>query len=100
MQWYDRQGNRITILDFGRLREDRAYCAVANDGLPNGRVVSTVWLGLDHNWSRKGPPLIFETMVFPAPDDTLDWDRRRYSMEEEALAGHRAMVEKWSKKEV
>lgn len=26
--------------------------------------VSTVFLGLDHNWSQKGPPHIFETMVF------------------------------------
>lgn len=27
--------------------------------------VSTVWLGIDHNFSDHGPPLIFETMVFP-----------------------------------
>jgi hypothetical protein len=26
--------------------------------------VSTVFLGLDHNFSPKGPPLLFETMVF------------------------------------
>ena len=26
--------------------------------------ISTVWLGLDHNHSPNGPPLIFETMVF------------------------------------
>lgn len=27
-------------------------------------VVSTVFLGLDHNMMGRGPPLIFETMVF------------------------------------
>jgi hypothetical protein len=26
--------------------------------------LSTVWLGIDHNFSRVGPPLIFETMLF------------------------------------
>jgi len=26
--------------------------------------VSTVFLGLDHNFSSKGPPVVFETMVF------------------------------------
>lgn len=25
--------------------------------------VSTVFLGLDHDWTFKGPPLVFETMV-------------------------------------
>jgi hypothetical protein len=29
-----------------------------------GEKLSTVWLGLDHNYSRTGPPLIFETMLF------------------------------------
>ena len=28
--------------------------------------VSTVFLGLDHNFSGHGPPLLFETMVFQA----------------------------------
>ena len=26
--------------------------------------VSTVFLGMDHNWRREGPPILFETMVF------------------------------------
>lgn len=26
--------------------------------------VSTVFLGLDHGWGGKGPPVIFETMIF------------------------------------
>jgi hypothetical protein len=33
-----------------------------------GERLSTVWLGLDHNFSRVGPPLIYETMLF-APGD-------------------------------
>lgn len=65
--------------------------------LPSGNRVSTVWLGLDHNYSG-GRPLIFETMVFP-PDSYADLDMARYSTEDEAKAGHAAMVEKWLSKE-
>ena len=27
-------------------------------------MVSTIFLGLDHQWSPGGPPLLFETMIF------------------------------------
>lgn len=30
----------------------------------NGMKVSTIFLGIDHNWSNEGPPIVFETMVF------------------------------------
>ena len=31
--------------------------------------VSTVWIGIDHNfWNPGNPPLIFETMVFGGPN--------------------------------
>jgi hypothetical protein len=53
----------------------------------NGRV-STVFLGLDHQWGD-GPPLIFETMVFGG---TLDQEMERYSTWDEAVRGHAAMV--------
>lgn len=52
--------------------------------------ISTVFLGLDHQWGN-GPPLIFETMVFNGP---LDQEQDRYSTWEEAEAGHKAMVER------
>ena len=52
--------------------------------------VSTVFLGLDHQWFD-GPPLLFETMIFGGP---LDQEMDRYSTWEEAEAGHKAMVEK------
>ena len=40
--------------------------------------VSTVFLGLDHNWSRTGPPILWETLVFgkgPLKDE-MDRSRR------------------------
>jgi hypothetical protein len=47
--------------------------------------VSTVFLGLDHNFSDEGPPVLFETMIFI--DKSVDhcW---RYATRIEALHGH------------
>ena len=49
--------------------------------------VSTVFLGLDHNFGE-GEPLIFETMIFGGEHDQ---EQDRYSTREEALAGHAKM---------
>ena len=35
--------------------------------------VSTIFLGLDHDWSRQGPPRLFETMIFGGPRDCEQW---------------------------
>jgi hypothetical protein len=72
---------------------------IKQETLPNGRYVSTVWLGIDHRFGDDGPPLIFETMLFDAKDSKglgEDLDMDRYSTHEEAVAGHQRMVEKWS----
>lgn len=54
--------------------------------------VSTVFLGLDHNWSDDGPPTLFETMVFANNGDRGDLDCRRYATWDEAVAGHQITV--------
>lgn len=55
--------------------------------------VSTVWLGLNHNWNPIGPPLIFETMVFEMPRRVPYMGLMcRYSTLAEAQRGHRLMV--------
>lgn len=52
------------------------------------RTVSTVFLGLDHQFGG-GPPLIFETMVFTTDtNDPADGICERYSTWNEALKGH------------
>lgn len=53
--------------------------------------VSTVWLGLDHNWNPSGPPLIFETMVFEG-GVIFEGLMCRYSTLAEAQRGHVLMV--------
>lgn len=52
--------------------------------------VSTIFLGLDHNHSGYGPPILFETMIFGGK---FDQECERYSTYEEAEKGHQAMVE-------
>jgi hypothetical protein len=51
--------------------------------------VSTVFLGLDHNFSMTGSPLLYETMVFGGEHDS---EMRRYTTVEQAKAGHREMA--------
>lgn len=49
--------------------------------------VSTVYLGLDHSFGTESP-ILWETMVFPGCDVCV-----RYCTYEEAMQGHREVVE-------
>jgi hypothetical protein len=71
--------------DFDRRR-------VAESFVGNVRI-STVFLGIDHRFYGKGPPLIFETMVFGATDDGGD-EMIRTSTWDEAEIAHKAMTAK------
>ncbi len=53
-------------------------------------VVSTVFLGLDHNFSD-GVPILFETLVFGGE---YDGERYRYTTAEKARKDHVKMVRK------
>jgi hypothetical protein len=81
-----------------------------------GWLVSTVFLGLDHNFLGTGPPILFETMVFAPSEERLTrmkrvgipvmtfpppppalvekWDtwQQRYATWDAALAGHREVI--------
>jgi hypothetical protein len=52
-------------------------------------IVSTVFLGLNHNWCD-GPPLLWETMVFGLGDD--DESQWRFSSRDVAIAKHDQLV--------
>lgn len=83
--WYDRQGNPISVREAEPLLSDMNYKVVAKHH-EGGYEVSTVWLGLNHNWGDL-PLAIFETMIF-GPES---WDGEycdRYPTETAALAGH------------
>lgn len=88
--YYNMAGEPISIDDADKLFINPQSRRVALDALPNGYSVSTVLLVIDHSLGF-GRPMIFETMVFGKDED----DMERYSNKEQALAGHRRMVEKW-----
>lgn len=90
--WYDRQGRTIDAAKANTLLGDPAYKRVglteitsASDASVSYRV-STVWLGVNHNYVDGGPPILFETMVF-GPENADEY-MQRYATEDEARAGH------------
>lgn len=94
--YFDKDGTPITTEKFEELHSTDGYKRIARDVLPDGKVVSTVWLGLDHRTSDSGDPVIFETMVFPAEDNFMDIDCKRYTNEDDAIDGHIEVVKVWS----
>ena len=61
--------------------------------------ISTIFLGLDHNWID-GPPLLFETMIFEREAKIREFldrlmpvhetvDQIRYSTWDDAMTGHK-----------
>jgi len=105
VDWYDRSGRPISIEEIGDLLRTPDYKRVAYTEITSSADeavkyrVSTVWLGLDHNWSG-GDPLIFETMVFAGEPDPrqrggsawADQLCRRYTNELDAKLGHEETV--------
>lgn len=94
--YYDRDGLPISDDEWVRLLKDEHYRRVARTKLLDASDpakcydVSTVWIGLDHAFGN-GPPLIFETMVWPSGDDA-EVECTRYPTEQQAMDGHTRTV--------
>lgn len=58
----------------------------------SGKLVSTVFLVLDHNFSGKGDPILFESLVFPEAEIM-----ERYRTYDQAIRGHEELVKKVEK---
>ena len=86
-RYYRRDGTTCSIMEWATSFESPETRRVALDKVGETKV-STVFLGMNHAWDD-GPPLIFETMVFGGP---LDGEQEQYSTEEQAVAGHAAML--------
>ncbi len=76
------------IMVFGQWFED-ADRSVASTDIGDIRV-STVFLGIDHNFVG-GTPILFETMVFGLDDDEMC---DRYATWAEAVIGHKKTCSK------
>lgn len=61
------------------------------------RWVSTVFLGLDHRMGEIGPPLLFETMVFPSKETLTEVFCDRCSTYDEAEIMHQRACQ-WVRK--
>lgn len=92
--WYqlDEHRNVVKAPDgvYSSSDERRKNWRVGDDTVNQHRV-STVFLGLDHQYGD-GPPLVFETMIFPAGS----WSEvycERYSTWAQAEAGHAKAIE-------
>ena len=84
MNYYDKQGNPITLEQYVKLNKD-PYRRVGYSIVGQFKV-STIWIGIDNNFGF-GNKAIFETMVFPL-DSWTELYGRRYTTEEEARIGH------------
>jgi hypothetical protein len=75
---FEETGERIVATKVLRRRGDQV-------------LLSTVWVGIDRSFSANphAKPLIFETVVYGGP---LDGEVVYYSSEDEARAGHEAMI--------
>lgn len=83
---YDRDGKAITMEEFSRLWHDMEYRRIGLDEVSPGITVSTVWLGIDHNWKDDGSwPIIFETAVITRGEFEIT---ARYVTLGDALVGH------------
>ena len=82
-------------MEWGKCREEMFKCKTKHvaEKTIGDYWISTVWLGLDHQWGN-GKPLLFETMI----SNKGEWEDYcdRYSTWIEAEEGHKRAVE-WVK---
>lgn len=88
----DDSGNPVLERDqqhFGEWFECAENRIIKQDDLGNGVSVSTVFLGFDHRMSGRGPPMLWETMIFGGRHNDY---QKRYSSKAAALQGHNAAL--------
>lgn len=69
---------------------------IRQDTLPDGKWISTVWIGTNMAHWKSSRPLIFETIVFRSRSILESLDGYRYETKEEAIKGHERMLKIWT----
>ncbi len=78
------------------MEQPPANRVVARDKTPKG-ILSTIFMGLDHNFADPGnPPLLFESVLIRKPRNRLI---ERYSTYEQAEQGHQIILEALTKED-
>jgi hypothetical protein len=95
LAFYILDGRGNPVLEPNLVRWEKWFACSENRTLKHDTVsrsvrVSTVFLGFDFNFSGKGPPLLWETMIFGGRHDGT---YQRYASRKEAVAGHVRAVE-------
>lgn len=87
MDYYDKEGNPLELMEWAELFEDHEYKIIQQETVGE-YWVSTVWVGLDMgHWSYGDVvPLIFETMIFDTAGEEV-WCERHPTLEA-AKHGH------------
>lgn len=90
--WYklvDKKPVKCDVMEASKTLEDTNR-VVAKDNLGGDIMVSTIFLGIDHNFGDDdSPPILFETMVFGGKFGDY---QQRYATWEEAEIGHRSIT--------
>jgi hypothetical protein len=91
--FFDKKGKAVETEEFAKLHDDPVYAFVARSKI-QGILISTVWIGIDLNFTGHGAPIIFETMVFGSgiDDSTKSSLTMHYSTVAEARRGHAIVV--------
>lgn len=96
-----------SLLNWAYWLEANRKRIIAQEDLPHGYWISTIFLGLNQQYEPDGPPLWFETMVFEPSDGRPspltgkvhqlgnEATCQRYTTLEEARAGHQMIKAKW-----
>ncbi len=72
------------IREWAKWMQDHESRILQQEDVGDARV-STVFLGVDHDFAGTGRAVLWETMIFGGPLDGEQW---RYSSRQEAVVGH------------
>ena len=82
----------VPLMEWAEWIENHENKVIEQTDVKDGGRVSTVFLGLDHNFSEDGPPILFETMYFSDYPDMAGEEMDRYTTIGNAKKGHWDMV--------
>ncbi len=86
----DRTPTPCTLAEFAYAMENEKN-RIIEQTMVEDLQVSTVFTGIDQNWTNEGEPILFDTVVFGLPDDLRpQWS---FSSCDEAMEIHKLIVQ-------
>ena len=92
-RWYKLNQDKSISLVTNPTEVTREKDRIIRRTIIENKVVSTVFLGLDHRFAEESiSPIVFETMVFPEEGNFLDEYCERYCTYDDAIKRHEKIV--------